>query len=87
MMIEFIPWSENIEVQLRDDDGSVIDSFYTRNEVIVCDNRGADVEFLFHQMESMLGPPKIGGQFAAHHPYWEERKVRRAARAAKLGLT
>ena len=85
MMIEFIPWSENIEVQLCDD--GVIDRFYTRNQVIVCDNRGADVEFLFHQMESMLGPPKIGGQFAAHHPYWEERKARRAARATKLGLT
>ena len=85
MRIEFIPWSENIEVQLCDD--GVIDSFYTRNQVIVCDNRGADVEFLFHQMESMLGPPKIGGQFAAHHPYWEERKARRAARATKLGLT
>ena len=87
MMIELIPWSENIEVQLRDDDGSVIDRFYTSNEEITCNNSGADAEFLFHQMESMLGPPKIGGQFAAHHPYWEERKVRRAARAAKLGLT
>jgi len=86
MKIEFVPWSENIEVQLCDDDGSVIDRFYTQSRVLQVDDRGAEVEYLFHSMESTLAPPKIGGNLAAHHPYWEERKARRAARGARLGI-
>lgn len=87
MRIEFIPWSANMEIQLRDDDGSVIDRFYTVNREFSCETSGADVEFDFHAAETILGPPEIGGPFAAHHLYWHERKARQAARAAKLGLT
>ena len=86
MKIEFIPWSENIEIQLCDDDGAVLDRFYTRNDHLIVVNPGAQAEFFFDYMERVLGPPKIGGALAAHHPYWEERKVKRAARAAKLGI-
>jgi len=87
MKLEFIPWSENVEIQLCDDDGSVIDKLYTANTEIVVSNPGADAEHLFHYMDCVLTKPRIGGAFADYHPYWKEREGKRAARAAKLGLT
>jgi hypothetical protein len=37
-------------------------------------------------MDCVLSPPKIAGALAEHHPYWEERKAKRAKRAAKLKI-
>ena len=82
MRIEFIPWSVNLEVQLWDDDNLFADRFYIRNDEMVWNLTGADARFIFDMMERVLGPPIIGGELAAYHPYWAERAARRAARQA-----
>ena len=82
MKIEFHYWPGNTEIQLVDDDGSVKDRFYTVEKLIeiVCPDLPGippiQAQSLFRVLEANLLPPHIGGAWAEHHPYWQQRKER-----------
>lgn len=71
--IEIRTWPGNTEVRLVDDDGNIIDRFYTseKNLELPC---GVDVREQFEMLEDRLPKPLIGGEFGNLHPYWSQRK-------------
>jgi hypothetical protein len=81
MRIEFSYWPANTEVKLIEDDGRVKDTFYTATRkfpfCMVPNSPQCDYEQTFRDLESVMGPPVIAGEWAHLHPYWHEREQRR----------
>ena len=88
MRIEFVAGQVNTEIVLFENLDSETevqkDRIFTSNKGFNLTewllDRPATVEPLFYSLESVLPPPVIAGDWAAHHPYWAEREAKKKRR-------
>jgi hypothetical protein len=76
-LIEFATIGDgtNVQVTLLEMLGEtevVAREFYTGAHQLNTSGIHMDARQLFLKLENHLPPPKIGGQFAAFHPYWKD---------------
>lgn len=71
--IEIREWPANTEVRLVEDDGNIVDRFYTsdKNLELPC---GIDAREQFEILEDRLSKPTIDGRWGDLNPYWQQRK-------------
>ena len=72
-------YSAQHQIAFSDDFGAVCRPGWREPLITPPDN--FNVEHIFMVAEVIMDKPIIGGQFAAFHPYWHERKERRNRRS------